>query len=105
MLKLKDIKNSNGIKVLKRINNDKEWSLLNVDYVGNEDRVVESGYENGDGMFLVILKREKDLRYYDEETKKELMEDYYKKIDESRLISKEEWEKMNPRYIPFEVVE
>lgn len=105
MLKLKDIKNSNGIKVLERINNDRDWSLLNVDYVGNEDRVVESGYENGDGMFLVILKREKGLRYYSEETKKELMKDYYKKIDESRLISKEEWEKMNPRYIQFEVVE
>lgn len=95
-MKLRDIKNSDEVKVMRRINNLASWCYLNCNYEGNEDDEVEVCWANGDGKFIVILaKGDVDLRYYTDEQKSKLEKDYYKIIDENELMSKEEWEKLH----------
>lgn len=97
-MKLSDIKNSENVKVMQRINNQKDWCYLNTTYEGNEDKEVEKCWQNSDGNFIIVLERNKDkgLRYYTDELKKELYEDYYRIVDESKLMGKEEWEELHP---------
>ena len=95
-MKLKNIKNVEEVKVFERINNQNDFYLIPVEYTENEDKEVESCYENSDGKFIVILKMDKcGVRFLREEDKKILLEDCYKVIDKNNLIGKEEWVKEN----------
>lgn len=86
-MKLRDIKNSDDVRVMERINNDRDWCYLNRTYEGNEDKDVEKCWQNADGKFIVVLERDGDkgLRYYTDESKSKLYDDYYAIIDESEL--------------------